>query len=500
MSISVFGIIYILITLALCFKRKWFTYWFVFSNSLYYTSVLTVGDFPVKPCYVSILVMFFVFVRSNILTRNSFRQKDISSLFLFLVWIYVSFFCSFFLKNIQVLPSDSSLSDYSNLQMLHATWGSVTQTIFPLYGIFSYFVIKAYIKTKQDIKDFTRGYVLSFIPLVITVIVLFIFRNVIHASSLTQLFFSFIYPTYSRNVEGNTYGSIGDIARTFTYIGEASYTAKYYLVMVSLFVSMLLYKKNTNFQKTYLLFIFLLLIAMITILGSTTAYVGVIMLGLIIAFLYFRYHHIIPAPVVRSNSNFMALTTIFGFLIIIPLVLIFYDKIMFFINYLLVNNVDKIAGDEGSGVIRLGTNLIGINVFLQSPLFGVGYGHNRTTSYFSFLLSNVGIVGFLLFNFFCWYLIVMSLKKLKRMPGDLKVHCMIYVTMFIITYIINCSFSGTVAIAFGWVWSNAAILGSLINWRGLEDVKDDDLEVDYKKRVSYKLSVSPGNKKWLKKI
>lgn len=472
MHLSVFGVLYILLTAFFCRKRKWFTYWYVFSNTLFYTSVLTVGNFPIKPYHISTIIMFFVFVRGNIFSRNSFKEKDTSSLFLFLTWIYITFLFSFLLSNINVISSDQDMSDYGNLKAIHVTWGSLSQTVFPLFGIFSFFVVKSYIKSKQDIKDFTRGYVLSFIPLAITVALLFTLRNIIHAPALTQAFFSFINPTYSRNVSGNEWGSIGDIARTFTYVGEASYTAKYYLVMMSLFASLLIYRKNNVVQKSWLFFLNLFLLGLTIILGSTTGYVGFIILAVIIGFLFFRYKHEFSENGVKANSNFIGFSFIFGVLLCIPLILMFYEQISFFANYLLVNHVDKIEGDTGSGVARLNTNLIALDIFIKSPIFGVGYGHNRTNSYFTFLLSNVGIIGFVLMNFFCIYLIIMPLKKLRNMSPDLKTDCLIYVTMFIITYLINFAFSSSVAIAFGWFWTNAAILGSILRWRNLEGMEE----------------------------
>ncbi len=472
MHLSIFGILYILLTLFFCRKKKWFTYWYVFSNSLFATSVFIVGDFPIKPFYISTLVMFFVFVRGNMISRNSFKEKDSSSIFLFLTWIYITFLFTFLLTNINVISSDQEMSDYGNLKEIHVTWASLSQTIFPLFGIFSFFVIKAYIKSKQDIKDFTRGYVLSFIPLIITVCVLFTLRNLVHAPALLQGFFAFINPTYNRNVAGNQWGAIGDISRTFTYIGEPSYTAKYYLIMISLFSGFLLYKKNSLPQQSLYIIINLFIIAMIIVLGSTTGYVGFVILAVLIGFLFFRYKFMFLGNGIKQNSTFIAFSFIFGLLVCIPLVLMFFEQISFFANYLLVNHVDKIEGDAGSGVVRLNTNILAMDIFFKSPIFGVGYGHNRTNSYFTFLLSNVGIVGFALMNFFCLYLILMPLKKLKNMPADLKTDCMIYVTMFIITYLINFSFSSTVAIAFGWFWTNAAILGSILRWRSLDGYDD----------------------------
>ena len=456
-------------------KKRWFTYWYVFSNSLFYSSLITVGSVDIKPYFISTLFMFFGFVRGDLFSKNSFKNKDVAALFLFLAWIVLTFPLSIFLKNINVIPSDSQQSDVEVLHPINAKIGSIIYTLNPAFNIFSFVVVRAYIKTSQDIKDFTKGYLLSYIPLVITVIILFIFRNVIHTPALTEAFFSFINPTYKRNVSANTWGSIGDIARTFTYVGEASFTAKYYLMMMSLFAGMLLYQKNSIQKKVLLLFNLLLILILITLLGSTTGYVGFFILLGIIGVLYLGYQHTIRASIVNSNSRFIFTFLIFSLFVLIPSVMLFYDQIVFFWNYLLVNHIDKIEGEAGSGYVRIQSNLIALEAFFKSPLFGVGYGHNRATTFLSFLLSNVGIVGFILFNFFWFYLVFVPLRKLKNMPQDLKMHCIVYVTMFIITYLTNFLFSSSVAIAFGWVWTNAALLSRLADWRNLEDYSQLEL-------------------------
>jgi hypothetical protein len=469
MQISVFGIIYILLTLFFCIKKKWFTYWYVFSNTLFYTSVLTIGSIVIKPYHIATLVMFFVFVRGKIFFKSNLATKESRILLIFLVWIYITFLFSFFLPaNINVISENENYSDYSHPVIFHATWSSITQTLFPLFSIFSFFVVKAYITKVQDIKDFLRGYFYSFIPLAITVIILFVLLNVMHMPILIQGFFSFIYPTYSRNVDSSDYGAIGDIARTFTYIGESSYTAKYYLIMMCVFTCMLLFRNNTKIQKYFFISSIVLLIFFIALLGSTTGYVGTLILIFVLGYLYFKYRRYITVRVVRSNLNFVTLFVLFSVLIAVPLCIIFYDQIAFFINFLMVENLGKIEGDAGSGTIRLSTNLIAMNIFLKSPFFGVGYGHNRSNSYFTLLLSNVGIIGFFLLNYFMCYLVIMPLAKLKKMRTDLRLHTMIFASMFIISFIINFAFSGDVAIAFGWLWTNAAILVKLNNWKKFE--------------------------------
>jgi len=231
---------------------------------------------------------------------------------------------------------------------------------------------------------------------------------------------------------------------------------------------MFLYRNNTKWQNFFYVCLILMLIGFIIILGSTTGYAGLVLLILILAYLHLRYRRFQNRLAVKNNLNFFTLFFLFGFLIVIPVCIIFYNQISFFINFLVINHIGKIEGDAGSGALRYNTNLIALNVFLKSPFFGVGYGHNRSTTYFTLLLSNVGIIGFFLLNYFMLYLIVMPLTKLKAMRNDLRLHAIIFVTMFIISYIINFAFSGDVAIAFGWLWTNAAILSRINNWKKLE--------------------------------
>jgi len=460
MQIPIFGILYMGLSLLFCLNRKWFIYWYVLGNSLFYTTIIAIGTHTsIKPFHFNTLLMFIFFVRGKLFDRKIFKGLDVLLLISFFVWLVICFIFSFYLPNgLLVLGNSNAFKGVDALVPLQPSISDLSQLAFPLFGIFAFFVLTAFMRTQEDIKLFTRAFLWSFIPLALTVMFLFVLRNVTHSGVLLQAFFRFINVLYDRDVSDNAYNSLGDISRTFTYIGEASYTAKYYLLMMSIFITLLIYKKYSIYKKYLLIGLILFQFLLIIILGSTTAYVGFCILMCIIGYLYLRYQNRFSKKTVMSNLNFLGTNFFFLFLIGVPLCLMFLDQIIFFFNYVQETHIDKLEAAAGSGENRLNSILAGLDVFFQSPIFGVGYGKNRSNSYMIFLLSDTGLIGFALLNLFCYHLIIAPLKRLNRMPKDMRVYCLIYVTIFSSAWVIYFSFASNVAILFGWFWTIAAIL------------------------------------------
>jgi O-antigen ligase len=134
---------------------------------------------------------------------------------------------------------------------------------------------------------------------------------------------------------------------------------------------------------------------------------------------------------------------------------------MSFISWINSAHLDKLtlkAGD-GSGQTRYNLFIEGIKVFLQSPILGVGYGSHRTTSMLSSLLSNIGLVGTILFLLINYQIIKNIIKIIKR-TDQFEVFILAYSLLLtlgtsLITYLIGKSM---VAITFGWYWMLLAIM------------------------------------------
>lgn len=120
---------------------------------------------------------------------------------------------------------------------------------------------------------------------------------------------------------------------------------------------------------------------------STTAFMGIL---LYIAYRIFKYREI--------------KTFIYMIAIVLLCLMFFYDVVYEFIDNMIVAKVymENTSGDErGSNFIEA------ILVFINSPLpielFGWGWGTIRSTDFFSTILINGGIVGFILWTFAVLY-------------------------------------------------------------------------------------------------
>ncbi len=96
--------------------------------------------------------------------------------------------------------------------------------------------------------------------------------------------------------------------------------------------------------------------------------------------------------------------------------------------------IDKLT--SGSGQERLSGDMIGLEMFRYSPIFGLGFGSYRTFSLFTNILLNAGIVGIIAF-FYILFVVVKALMKYRKQNESVSV-------MFLISII-----STTVAFCMG---------------------------------------------------
>ena len=109
----------------------------------------------------------------------------------------------------------------------------------------------------------------------------------------------------------------------------------------------------------------------------------------------------------------------------------FYSKIYSIIEQLVIK---KVQGTNISGSERTAFFLNHLNYFSEFPfplkLFGLGFGYVRSTDFFSTLLVNVGIIGFLGYSLLFFYPII-KLKRTKRQTALKVILFFIYLASLI---------------------------------------------------------------------
>jgi len=90
------------------------------------------------------------------------------------------------------------------------------------------------------------------------------------------------------------------------------------------------------------------------------------------------------------------------FLLVVPLILV----LAFFSGYReVLTNVTVSKGESGSFINRTASDLYSLQLLLQTYGIGVGLGSNRTSSFLSTILSNVGVAGTLAYGVFYFKLL-----------------------------------------------------------------------------------------------
>jgi len=105
----------------------------------------------------------------------------------------------------------------------------------------------------------------------------------------------------------------------------------------------------------------------------------------------------------RQNKTFFLIL----FVVLLVLVLVYLSGFFIYFENLIL---DKLSGD--SAVIRLAADAFTGNVLVETLGFGGGLGSHRPSSLISYLLGNIGVIGFLLFSGF----LLLFLYGGKRLP------------------------------------------------------------------------------------
>jgi hypothetical protein len=107
--------------------------------------------------------------------------------------------------------------------------------------------------------------------------------------------------------------------------------------------------------------------------------------------------------IVNLNTFTKMLIGLFALMTIgLFLIISFYDLV----DSVLINKVDS-----GSFMARTYSDIMALGIWLQSYGLGVGLGSNRPSSFVTSLLSNLGLIGFVLFALFVLLLIAAALRK-----------------------------------------------------------------------------------------
>ncbi|MFW6008412.1 MAG: O-antigen ligase family protein [archaeon] len=444
----------------LFFKTKFLLYAIVITSVFFNTSIINSPFLMERIQPVYYFLMLLIIKRLFLLIKNNkilIYQKIEYSLLIFFVFVsFISLLMPLLLQNeIRVLGFDQSSFGainklpYKEISIpLQLRRTNFTQLLYLLFVSLSYFFINLEIKDKNEIIKITNLYIYS--GVFITLQGLFY-----QFAVMTNKYSLYDYINYFLKGEFIPFNGkmmTNSIPRMYTIVGEPGYTASFLLLpIIILFVDIFTHSKSSSIKK-YILF-FLLLTGLF-FSSSTTGYLGLFVLFISYVLLnliklYNKYNIINLLNLIKFSAIIFVVIIIFSILIKNP------------INYLIFNHLDKLKLQSGSGMVRFLHAKTSFDIFLKSPILGVGYGSHRSPSAIMTLLANTGLIGTTLFILFNVCSIRKALILKKYINNNFLKNNLYSFGLVALVYLILMIFAKSISfILFLFYWINLALITS----------------------------------------
>lgn len=335
---------------------------------------------PSQIIYLLFMLLMFLYLILSKEHQVTFDKKYDKPLLFCIYTIPASIFANIAAGGEYVIPAHSKgfgssvQAQINDLVPIAINSGILTQNIYVVFPIVVYYFLR-----KLDFKileNCINYYVYSVAFLTIWNII-----SVIEISAING--YNMIHITnYLVGREGGTGSTMGlGFTRIGGFVGEPSHYAYMALPAFGYVIgkSLNYNKNNKKWNSLALLFIFGLIISF-----STSGFVS---FGLLL-FVYSLYNF---------NKKIFFYLTMFFMLIVIALYLVFGEYIDAFWQY----NMAKINLGEGSFAIRMWSIKHNLMLLLKYPLFGIGIGSGGALGGLVTFLSNIGIIGVIIF-YFCF--------------------------------------------------------------------------------------------------
>jgi hypothetical protein len=200
-------------------------------------------------------------------------------------------------------------------------------------------------------------------------------------------------------------------------------------------------------------FFLLILVVALILNASTTGYFGLFVLVATLPFLMVlrRNAHLH----VDSGVKIVFKATVVGGVVLIGAVVVAQIALGFSLaEYVLQSHAAKVTDQAGSGAFRFYSLVYSLEeVFMKSPLIGVGYGSHRSLTLISYLLSNVGIIGTVAFLWFNAVIFFHAVKVMNR-TEDSTLASFAFALAWTHVALLGTMFVGksVVSFVFGWLW------------------------------------------------
>ncbi len=277
----------------------------------------------------------------------------------------------------------TSTRSFISLSPLRFSSNNITQSVYAVGGLVCFAAVFAYFRHAGK-----AGHLISAILLLAVVDIGFAVADVITYFSGTEYLLGFVRTANYALLTAAEKGGLKRISGTFP---EASAFSEYTLVLFAVMAS--LWLDRVRSRETGILTALLLLALLLS--TSATALIGV---AVVVPFLWTRALLGAMKGSAKARPAFLAACVAFIPAAILTAFVLFpglVDQLHQFVEEMLLSKAESQSGRE-----RFMWNAVAFQTFLDTHGFGAGLGSARASSYILVLLSNVGVIGFVLFATF----------------------------------------------------------------------------------------------------
>lgn len=381
------------------------------------------------------------------------KANGLAALFLFVCFASISM-AVFKAGTIEVQPASGGRwpKFASNIVPLELSVYNFTQVLFPTFGILFFHFLVRELRSALDLRKAA---------------------NILVWGALITAGFSVVAGILFTLGQGNTYwgvlnlftagplagvggpqiSSVGEFVRTYTPAGEPGFTAMTLLLGLGLVVGSMVRRQmgSTPLIRAPRLKLSALALALF-FNGSTTGYFGGALLIAwgVVAPWYIGGRGIHSLRPLLYAAGGVAAVAVAGTMIQV--------SGMSFYEWVTEYHLAKVQGESGSGQIRSYVTWYSLTeVFLASPLLGVGYGSHLSLSLVTFLLANVGLVGFGVFLMFLFVVFRNATAAARKARGPLGTVAFASVLLFVPFFATLFVAKATSGMNYGATWTVIAL-------------------------------------------